>query len=487
MRFVKQAAVAAVFILCLFAGPSAGAITVELPPTDVPKSDSSVLITAYAHQGSALYYVQIVNSSSSVIDMSGWRLRYMVTGQAEPIDVTVFNGFVKPGGYLVAADPAVVPSADIGYTITIPQGGIGGVSAIELIPTSKFAVHSVSVKTDAQHQHWRRNISASTGNYLATFTAFSPNASFSLYGNGSYDYPASTGLQITEVLPNPRSCSPVDTAGDCGDFVKLFNPTTASIDLSSFRLRVGYKGQGATPSNSFLLTGTLEAGQYVTISASADGRAVALPASGGYVWLEDAYGLMLYETTLIEYLDAASDTRKGHAWAYDTSDGTWKWSAQPTPGKGASVFPLPLVKPKVVAVNAPTPCKVGQYRSEETNRCRNIAAEATALAPCDEDEERNPETNRCRKLASTASQQLAPCKEGQVRNPDTNRCRNVTASAPPSAAFGVETAGETGKAFVGWWALGGLGVMALGYGIWEWRQEMIGVIQKVGSFFTSNK
>jgi len=40
-------------------------------------------------------------------------------------------------------------------------------------------------------------------------------------------------------------------------------------------------------------------------------------------------------------------------------------------------------------------------------------------------------------------------------------------------------------AFAGWWALGGVGTLAAGYGAWEWRREMISALGKVKGFFTS--
>lgn len=487
MRFLELAALVGAFIYCLFAAQSVGAVTVGAPLPSVPKVDSPIITTGYSALGQTLRYVQVFNNSSDVIDVTGWKVRYTIAGLSEPIDVVTLSGLVKPGGYLAIADNSVIDNADFGYSLSVSPDAPGDVNGIELIPREKYVPHAISVKPDVKHSHWRRNISASTGGYLSTFTAFTPDAQFVLYGNGFYSYPETTGLQVTELLANPRNCSPVEAAGDCADYVKLYNPTTASIDLSDFRLRSGYKGQNSTSGNTFLLSGSIPSGQYTTLAVSSDGRPLALANGGGFVWLEDMYGLMMYESTLLEYPDGASDSKKGQAWAYDTSDGVWKWTTQPTPFGGASVFPPPSPpKPKVTA-SAVVPCKVGQYRSEETNRCRNIASEATALAPCDEDEERNPETNRCRKLATLASQQLAPCKEGQERNTETNRCRNVTVSTPAPAAFGVETVGEAGKAFVGWWALGGLGILALGYGVWEWRQEMMGAIHKVGSFFTSGK
>ncbi len=200
--------------------------------------------------------------------------------------------------------------------------------------------------------------------------------------------------------------------------------------------------------------------------------------------MEDAYGVKRYDNTVMEYPDASSDTKKGQAWAYDTADGTWKWTTQPTPVDGANVFPVPIVK--VTATSTSTkPCREDQYRSEDTNRCRSLASLVTATpAPCDDDQERNPVTNRCRKITTATSP--APCKEGQERNPDTNRCRNAVSSVP-DAAFQVEPFLETGKAFTGWWALGGIGTLAIGRGAWEWRSEVLNGIRKIGSFFTSGK
>ena len=121
-----------------------------------------------------------------------------------------------------------------------------------------------------------------------------------------------------------------------------------------------------------------------------------------------------------------------------------------------------------------TPCKDGQYRSEETNRCRNIAADANVLAPCDAGEERNAETGRCRKIVVAVV--AAACKEGQERNPDTNRCRTVTKMpAAGYAVLGAKTE-NTGS----WYALaaiGGIVLLAVGYAIWEWHDE-------IGKFFT---
>lgn len=115
-------------------------------------------------------------------------------------------------------------------------------------------------------------------------------------------------------------------------------------------------------------------------------------------------------------------------------------------------------------------CKLGQYRSEETNRCRNLIVGST-LTPCKENQYRSEETNRCRNF-TTASTSLRPCKENQYRSEETNRCRNLPATTVPAVAYAVEPIKDTIKAFVGWWVLGGLILLAVGYAGWEWRSEI---------------
>ena len=133
----------------------------------------------------------------------------------------------------------------------------------------------------------------------------------------------------------------------------------------------------------------------------------------------------------------------------------------------------------IEAISILQPCREDQYRSEETNRCRSIATmAASALKPCADDQFRNPLTNRCKKIASV--DELADCGEGPERNPETNRCRNVVSTASmPKVAFAVEPIKQTGVAFVGWWALGGVLLLAFGYAGWEWRHEIYNGIKSL--------
>ena len=134
---------------------------------------------------------------------------------------------------------------------------------------------------------------------------------------------------------------------------------------------------------------------------------------------------------------------------------------------------------RIEAAKTVTPCKEGYYRSEATGRCRSIAAVAAkTLKPCPDGQFRNPATGRCKKIAA-ADDILKDCPEGFERNPTTRRCRKIkTASIPVvgSATAGVQ---QVAGATWGWWVFGGVSLLAVGYGAWQWRWELSQLIRRL--------
>lgn len=511
MKILRLVLVFIALYLIFRAVPVHAVATIPYTPPPV-LADSPVIITAYGLTGGTLSYVQLYNTSSTPVDVTGWHVEYLIASQPEPVLSAELAGMIAPTNYVVLADASAgIDNVDFSYAL---EGVVATATPahIRLVSTAEslFATIDMSVKASGIFE---RNKSTVTGNYLSTFHEL--EATSPLYGGGFYEAPLATALQFSEVLASPRDCSPLDTALDCADYVKLYNPTDQPVDLSAFRVRFGYSNQNATASNTYSLTGTLSPNHYAVMTTSADNRPLSISASGGYMWLEDAYGTTRYDTTVQAYAEATT-SNKGQAWAYDVTDGSWKWTSQPTPSDAASVFPAPPpppTQPIVTAASTLTPCQPNQYRSEETNRCRLITTAAAQLTPCKEGEYRSEATNRCRSIATATAASLTPCGINQERNPDTNRCRSTVqaASAPtpckvgqernlttnrcrtiasttvPEAAFAVEPVAETSTSFVGWWALGGVGALALGYAGWEWRQEIGDAVRKTGSFFTAHK
>jgi hypothetical protein len=306
-------------------------------------------------------------------------------------------------------------------------------------------------------------------------------------GECVYDYAL---LKITELLPNVAG---VDTGYE---FVELYNPTDRIVSLVNYRLKVG------TKLYDFSAGSSIGPGEYRAFYNSE--IAFTLPNTTANVILLGDDG------SVIDQPAAYDGPAEDMAWTL--IDGMWQYTNQPTPAAEnlASIIeerlaeaaePKPLApcaanqyrSPEtnrcrllVTATATLTPCKDGQYRSEETNRCRTIALAGGTLTPCREDQYRSEETNRCRNFA-TPVKALTPCKDNQYRSEETNRCRTIATSAPPAAAFAVEPIKDTEKVFVGWWALGGVMTLAAGYGVWEWRREIVSGVRKLATFFTFHK
>jgi hypothetical protein len=216
---------------------------------------------------------------------------------------------------------------------------------------------------------------------------------------------------------------------------------------------------------------------------------LTLPNSaGGKVWL-------LSPTEELQAIIYPGGIEDAAAWAL--IDGIWQLTYKPT--AAAVNIALPL-KPcdsgqernidtghcqNIVTANISslTPCKAGQERSPETNRCRSVGVTVSSLTPCKAGQERNPETNRCRNIEANSG--LEPCPIGQERNVDTNRCRKTTSDIGNTLAAVTDVKSPT-KTTSPKWLLAIVAVlMAIGYAIFEWRQDVVQYLLKLKSRFGS--
>ena len=480
-------------------------IVVQPQPPVLPASP--ILITGYQVNDGRLQFFQLYNNSSDIVALEGWRVEYKATlGNDEVVGSIDLHAYVLPHQYAVFGQDGFLGNADSTYDIAITAGF--KIDRLQLIAPSTYANNIVTGSVFSPGVRYELTKS-SAGNYTSTskFVASLPDTP--LYGRGLYMYTDDTPLRVVEILANAENCAPLDTRIQCHDYIKLYNPSSEPVDMSTYRLRLGYGNQTAGISNAIKLSGIVNPKEYQVVDRRDDGEALDITASGGNVWLEDVYGLKTYDLTVQSYQDIGETTHKGHSWALDESDQTWKWGvpnpsgsnnfalSESTGDEMTSEDGLTPCRPdqernpetnrcRSITNSSLTPCAANQYRSEETNRCRNLASTASSLTPCAPNQIRSLETNRCRSIASDTST-LVPCTANQERNPETNRCRNKAGSSVPDAAFAVQPVKDSGKAFVGWWALGGVGVLAVGYGAWEWRREMLVGIQKMGAIFTSRK
>lgn len=274
--------------------------------------------------------------------------------------------------------------------------------------------------------------------------------------------PTCEGVVISELLPNAKG-------SDIGkEFIELHNPDIEPISLLGCSLQV------SSSSKTYQFEDvTLAPDAYLALSDQTTG--LTLPnAAGATVWL-------LTPQKELQTVTYIGDLDEEVAWA-NVAD-VWQATYSPTPGlinvalaekpcapgQERNVLTGDCEKIVTTAIATLTPCKTGQERNPDTNRCRTVVT-AAALISCKTGQERNPETNRCRAVQGVSI--LQPCDEGEERNPETNRCRKVTDPSATNIAKVTDVTSTSATGGSKLWLLMAAVVLVVGYGIYEWRQDL---------------
>lgn len=470
------------------------------PPELLPVSP--LIVSAYSVVDGQLRYLELHNDSSQPAEAAGWSIGLTwtlnkdapassVAPELAPIPLySSTEGsvpYIPPGGYIVVGFNGAVSNALSQVTLTgLPDFSYVSELRLEYSERYRPYVRSLTEKEAMAGSTMRLNVGA-TG-YTKTYGTVDADK---IYQDENYYYAPSGSFPLApiEIVANPKSCSPLDTDSSCFEYIKFYNNTPDTVDFTDIRLRAG--------SSVTQLSGTVASGEYALFT-------ISLPNAGGYISLEDTYGVHTYENTVVEYPDASATSKKGKSWALIGD--VWQW-AMPSPGGINTPIVLEQKVTSKKKSNDLQPCRADQYRNPDTNRCKLIATSSSAPAPCATNQYRNPETNRCKllsssssstapkpcavnqyrnpetnrcKLIAAAASQLKPCAANQERNPETNRCRNSLASAVPTADFPVEAnKGDSESQSLGWIAFVGVGVLAVGYGGWEWRYEIVAIFRKL--------
>lgn len=475
----------------------AAAMTTIPEPTPTPEAlpAGPILITAYQVNGSSLQFVQLYNNSSELVSLEGGQLVYSYASDEAGVTriAVVASGFIEPKNHILVAVEGLLDLSAVAYHFA-PTSSDSYLASIQFLsPGAAPATIPTVLKVNGTIQQRGKT---ATGYSTVTFSDFTG----SLYADKLYEAPGPPPLKIVEISPRAKTCEPYSLDPLCGDYVKFkILPGYSDDVLSDYRLRSD--DGAASVTNTFSLAHASRSGEYVLLRLRDDGQLLSLTNSGGYVWLEDSYGVVRYDETVTQYADAGSEKYIDMSWALDETTGIWKW-ATPSP-TGTNVFPQILAATQVVSELSD--CPAGKYRNPETNRCRSIEEAVSALAVCEEGKERNPLTNRCRSVVA-ASSTLTPCGEGEERNPATNRCRKVSGTNTELVACktGYERSLETNRCRKSLTSAGTVtavepevqgessmlqtailataGVSAFGYGAYEWRRECMQFIRRLGRF-----
>ena len=493
--------------------------TIETADAPLVKPIDKHLVISYV-QASGIYgkFIEIQNVSSSDYQTRMLSVQFIKASDingGSPEVLASFYGTIPAGGKVVIGDQTIKStgqSADRYFqtdsaTIMSPDGGmlilVDGTSELDrfcwakdnkkvcaddyyhAIPLTKdvayarcFGQTAILCANGLEYEEVSRKLAESANQFIPFINTCS-------------------GIEVSEVAP--RLADP---------FIELHNLTDSSISLEMCTL------QSNSKTYQFSDLDKIEPGQYLSLNPESFNLSLA-KTTPGFVRIISTEG---------EVVDSLNyDTPKDNRSAIRI-DGVVVWTLTSTVGEKNIYLKLApcadgyvmnedtercnkiAIEPATAVDcgegrernpatgrcrNIPTikefsPCADGQYRSEETNRCRSIASvAASVLKPCADDQFRNPETNRCKNIAST--EELVDCGEGRERNPDTNRCRNIQSSAMPVAGFAPEPVKLATEGVLGWWVLGGVSLLAVGYAGWQWRFEASRLFRKIHSIVSSGR
>ncbi len=510
----------------------------QSPSNDEPllNTTADIVISKIRTAPPAEKYVELYNPTGQPVNLLGWKLEYMSNAGK----LTVLKNFaaehvIRPGEFLVITgknDEANSFEKNVTMTQVLAKSG----GAVRLLrPGSETSeADVVGWGVDAK---WHEKQPARSGvNQL--WRCFAGGAIVDSGDNAADisneeidgdDAPIKPGIKANCPAPNdqpepdapdPNNPQPPIVINKCEglrlsevaanvdeQFIELVNDSDKMLDISDCKLMTNRSKKEHIFHNMELAAGELLAVKIreTSLTLTKTGR--------GTVYVLDS------GSNEIDSFDYAPMTK---ATSMIFRDGEWLRTYVPTPGNANNWQEFAACEPgysrnaltgrcnkipveimpepcglgqyrnpetgrckKIEGAKTPAPCREGYYRSEETGRCRSIAATAAkALKPCADDQFRNPATGRCKKIAAD-SDVLKECAEGYERNPATNRCRKIRVASAPIANFAPEQVQQVAGATWGWWVLGGVSLLAVGYGTWQWRWEISRAARKVASIFTS--
>ena len=456
-------------------------------------------------------YVEIYNPTNHNVNLAGWKIEYYAGSGAKTVGKIFKDEVILANGFLVLSNDKMLASA------------IKFDNNLGLAQSDGSVVLSRSDGSVADTVGWGNNSKSAgspiKGGVKIVWRCFIGENIIDSKNN-STDFLSSKGSDNQEIVPysrpnckspEPKPESPKELNKCEGlklseiasnvdeQFIEIINSGEKTVITTGCKLTVGDSGVRENIGNI-----ELKPGEFLTIKIK--NTKLKLPKTKGKVYLLDEAGSKI---DIAEY----NNMPKGASWSL--IDNEWMQTFMITEnsenifkeyldcqngyernalGKCVKIV-IPLVESscpvgqyrhpetrrcrKIEAEKTITPCKDGYYRSEETGRCRSIAsAAAKTLKPCPEGQFRNSATGRCKKIAST-DDIAKECPEGFERNPQTKRCRKIKSANMPTVGSAAAEVKQVAGATWGWWVFGGVSLLAVGYGVWQWRWEISQFVRKI--------
>ena len=483
------------------------------PESEPPKIDNSderteenatILISKISQDKK---YVEMYNPTNQNVNLAGWKIEYYAGSSAKTVGKIFKDEVILANGFLVLSNDKTLAGAikfDNNLGLAQNDGSVvlsrsdGSVS--DTVGWGNNSKSAGSPIKGGVKIVWRCFID---GNIIDSKNFLSGknlnNQEVEPYSRPNCKSPESKsesskelnkceGLKLSEIASN------VDE-----QFIEIVNSGEKTVITTGCKLTVGDSGVRENIGDI-----ELNPGEFLTIKIK--NTKLKLPKTKGKVYLLDEAGSKIDSTEYEKLAKSSSWSLIDDEWMQtfmitENSENIFKeypdcqnGYERNALGKCVKIATPPVESPcsvgqyrhpetrrcrKIEAAKTITPCKDGYYRSEETGRCRSIAsAAAKTLKPCPEGQFRNSATGRCKKIAST-DDIAKECPEGFERNPQTKRCRKIKSANMPTVGSAAAEVKQVAGAAWGWWVFGGVSLLAVGYGIWQWRWEISQFVRKI--------
>ena len=490
----------------------------ESEPPKIDKSDerteenATILISKISQDKK---YIEIYNPTNQNVDLTGWKIEYYAGSGTKTVGKIFKDEVILANGFLVLSNDKML------------AGAIKFDNNLGLAQNDGSVVLSRSDGSVADTVGWGNNSKSAgspiKGGVKIVWRCFIGENIIDSKNN-STDFLSGKNLNNQEVVPYSRpSCKksesipkpipePPKELNKCEglklseiasnvdeQFIEIINSGEKTVITTGCKLVVGDAGVRENIDDI-----ELNPGEFLTIKIK--NTKLKLPKTKGKVYLLDEAG---------SKIDSAEYEKLAKSSSWSLIDDEWMQTFMITEnsenifkeypdcqsgyernvlGRCVKIAIPPVESPcpvgqyrhpetrrcrKIEATKTITPCKDGYYRSEETGRCRSIAsAAAKTLKPCPEGQFRNSATGRCKKIAST-DDIAKECPEGFERNPQTKRCRKIKSANMPTVGSAAAEVKQVAGATWGWWVFGGVSLLAVGYGVWQWRWEISQFVRKI--------
>ena len=477
-------------------------------PDESTEENAPILISKISQDKK---YVEIYNPTNQNVNLAGWKIEYYAGSGAKTVGKIFKDEVISANGFLVLSNDKM--SADV----------IKFDNNLGLAQNDGSVVLSRSDGSVSDTVGWGNNSKSAgspiKGGVKTVWRCFI-DGNIIDSKNNSTDFLSSKGSDNQEIVPysrpnckspepNPESSKELnkceslklsEIASNVDEqFIEIINSGEKTVITTGCKLTVGDSGVRENIGNI-----ELKPGEFLTIKIK--NTKLKLPKTKGKVYLLDEAG---------SKIDSAEYEKLAKSSSWSLIDGEWTQTFMITEnsenifkeyldcqngyernalGRCVKIAIPPVESPcpvgqyrhpetrrcrKIEAAKTITPCKDGYYRSEETGRCRSIAsAAAKTLKPCPEGQFRNSSTGRCKKIAST-DDIAKECPEGFERNPQTKRCRKIKSANMPTVGSAAAEVKQVAGATWGWWVFGGVSLLAVGYGVWQWRWEISQFVRKI--------